>query len=175
LARPSRARRTLPYSGRRRRSAISPRVTAAKPAAVADNEDMIFDQPPAELPVATLVPRDGKTRMRADFYAWVAAKWNWFKPRTVPMLVAAAGMFAVIGSANWLRNYARRAPERLVATQQPVNDALVIGELPDPEPAKIVIEVGPPNAVITLDGKAVDKLPTVELTPGCASSTKLAK
>lgn len=86
---------------------------------------MIFDQPPAELPTATLVPRDGQSRLRADLYAWFAAKWRWFKPRTVPMIVAMLGMLAVIGSANYLRNFARRAPDRLVI-EQPRSELTVI-------------------------------------------------
>ena len=116
LSRPVSRRRTLGYTKRRRRS---PRRERAASTNVVNDEDMIFDQPPAELPVATVVPRDGKSRLRADLLAWVSAKWQWFKPRTVPMIVAFVGMLAVIGSANYLRNYARRAPERLSAKVAP--------------------------------------------------------
>jgi hypothetical protein len=76
---------------------------------------MLFDQPPAELPVATVVPRDARSQIAADLRAWVIAKWDWFKPRTIPMVVAFVGMLAVIGSASYLRDYARRTPERLSA------------------------------------------------------------
>jgi hypothetical protein len=80
---------------------------------------MIFDQPPRELPVATVVSRDSRLQLAADLRTWFAARWRWFKPRTVPLIVAFLGMLAVIGSANWLRNYARREPERLTITSTP--------------------------------------------------------
>ncbi len=130
-SRPSRRRRT--YTRRRVRS---PRRGAANRSAPVNNEDiMIFDQAPAELPVATLIQRDGKSQLRADLYAWFAAKWRWFKPRTVPMIVAFIGMLAVVGSANWLRNYARRAPDRLVIEQTKRSALIVVDAAPAPPPA----------------------------------------
>jgi len=77
---------------------------------------MIFDLPPAKLPVATVVPKDRGTQLAADLRVWLAARWQWFKPRTIPMIVAFVGMLAVIGAATWLRNYARMTPERVVET-----------------------------------------------------------
>ena len=82
-----------------------------------NDEDMIFDQPPAELPVASMVPKDRGMQLAADLRAWLVARWTWFRPRTIPMIVAFIGMLAVIGAATWLRNYARRAPDRIVETQ----------------------------------------------------------
>ena len=123
LSRPSR-RRTLPYSGRRRRPAISRRTKAAAPTNLVNDEDMIFDQPPAELPVATMVPKDRGTQLAADLRAWFAARWQWFKPRTIPMVVAFVGMLAVIGAATYLRNFARRAPDRLAAQPTAVHCAV---------------------------------------------------
>ena len=117
-SRPSSRRRTLPYSGRRRSArTISRRTNAAAPVKLVNDEDMIFDQPPAELPVATMVPKDRGTQIAADLRAWLVARWTWFRPRTIPMIVAFIGMLAVIGAATWLRNYARRAPDRIVETQ----------------------------------------------------------
>lgn len=114
LVRPVSRRRTPAYMRRRRRSAPrkSPAPERAAATEIVKDESMIFDQPPAELPVATLVPREHQTRWRADLMTWLAAKWRWFKPRTVPMVVAFIGMLAVIGSATYLRNYARRTPAR---------------------------------------------------------------
>ncbi len=148
LSRPISRRRTLPYT--RRRRVRRPKAGVA-PATV-DTGDMLFDQP-AELPVATLRPKDTRTQLGADLRAWLAARWRWFKPRTIPMIVAFVGMLAVIGSASWLRNYARAMPERLT-----------------PAPSKIVVKVGPPEATITIDGQVA---PAVELQPlaaGCATS-----
>jgi hypothetical protein len=91
---------------------------------------MIFDLPPAELPVATLVPRESSTRFAFDLRAWFVARWAWFRPRTVPMIVALAGMLAVIASGNYLRNYAQQTPERLQATSN-VEPGTVVFRLSD--------------------------------------------
>lgn len=115
LSRPISDRRTLPYTKRRRARLISSRMADAAREFVVNDEDMIFDPPPAELPVATLRARDIRTKLRADLIAWLSAKWQWFRPRTVPIIVALVGMLAVIGSASYLRNFARPAPERLIA------------------------------------------------------------
>lgn len=74
---------------------------------------MLFDLPPAELPVAKLEPRNARERIAAGLHAWVVAKWRWFKPRTIPMVVALGGLFAVIGSANYLRSVAHDGWERV--------------------------------------------------------------
>jgi hypothetical protein len=127
LRRPISRRRTLPYSGRRKSRAISPRPKAAAPAVSVNDDVMLFDQPPAELPVATIIPKDRSTQLAADLRAWFAARWYWFRPRTIPMVVAFVGMLAVIGAATWLRNYARRAPDRIVE-QQPHDASISLGD-----------------------------------------------
>jgi hypothetical protein len=124
MSRPISRRRTLPYSGRRRRRVISRAPKAAAPEILMNDEDMIFDQPPAQLPVATMVPKDRGTAFAADLRAWLVARWQWFRPRTIPMIVAFVGMLAVIGAATWLRNYARRAPDRIVEQQPQTNISL---------------------------------------------------
>jgi hypothetical protein len=118
MSRPSRKRRTLPYTRRRLVRAISPRPKAAATPGMVNDEVMLFDQPPAELPVATMLPKDRGTQFATELRAWFAARWQWFKPRTIPMIVAFVGMLAVIGAATYLRNFARQAPERLVEQQQ---------------------------------------------------------
>jgi hypothetical protein len=114
-SRPSR-RRTLPYTKRYRRLAADGKAkrSAVAPPVLADDQAMLFDLPPAALPVATVVPKDRGTQLAADLRGWLATRWYWFKPRTIPMIVAFVGMLAVIGAATWLRNYARQAPERVV-------------------------------------------------------------
>ena len=116
-SRPSRRRRTLPYTKRRRVRVISSRPKAAAPTNLVNDEDMLFDQPPAKLPVATMVPKDRSTQFAADLRAWFAARWQWFRPRTIPMIVAFVGMLAVMGAATYLRNFARRTPDRIVEQQ----------------------------------------------------------
>ncbi|MBA3818528.1 MAG: hypothetical protein H0X17_06515 [Deltaproteobacteria bacterium] len=100
---------------------------------------MIFDQPPAKLPVATLVPRESGTQVVADLRAWFVARWRWFRPRTIPMIVAFIGMLAVMGSANYLRNYARQSPERLVHVP-----ALEVGSVTGAAGADGIVIVGGP-------------------------------
>lgn len=74
---------------------------------------MIFDQPPAELPVATLRPRDSGAQLVLDARGWLAARWQWLRPRAIPVVVAFAGMICVLVSASYLRDLAHRPPEQL--------------------------------------------------------------
>ena len=105
-------RRTLPYSGRRSRRRGGAGSARAPRAAAVDNADMIFDQPPAELPVATLRPRDSASQLLLDARGWLAARWQWLRPRAIPVAVAFAGMIGVLVSASYLRDLAHNPPER---------------------------------------------------------------
>lgn len=65
----------------------------------------MFDHGPAEFPVAIAVPREPRARaiaLLANLERWVAARWSWFRPRTVPCAVAGLGMIAVMASAHYL-------------------------------------------------------------------------
>lgn len=121
--RPIGFRRTPPYTIRRVRNRSSRAAKVAAPPPAVNHEDMLFDQPPAELPAATVVSRESRTQLAADARAWASARWRWFRPRTIPLIVAFAGALAVMGSANYLRNYARRAPEQLTVSPQGDVDA----------------------------------------------------
>jgi hypothetical protein len=127
LARPSQQRkRTLSY----RRVVRRRRQNVAVPAAPVNDGDMIFDQPRAELPVATLVPRSRSTQLATGLAGWLTARWHWFRPRTIPMIVAFLGLLAVVGFANYLKTYGREAarPERLTppAVVEPLADAIKV-------------------------------------------------
>jgi hypothetical protein len=74
---------------------------------------MIFDQPPAELPVATLRPQETGARLLLDARSWLASKWRWLRPRSIPVAVAFVGMLAVLTSASYLRELATQPPEQL--------------------------------------------------------------
>jgi hypothetical protein len=76
---------------------------------------MIFDQPPAELPVATVRSRDPGSRLLLDVRRWIVSRWRWLRPRAIPVTVAFAGMLGVLAWASYLRELAHRAPERLPA------------------------------------------------------------
>ncbi|MDQ3296396.1 MAG: hypothetical protein M3619_07425 [Myxococcota bacterium] len=130
-------RRTLPYTARRPRRISKMRAKVAASGSAVNHEDMIFDQPPAELPVATLVPREPSVRLAVDLRAWLVARWRWFRPRTVPMIVAFAGMLAVMGAANYLRNFARQAPERLAVPSTELAPLEVTVTVPAPAPSAV--------------------------------------
>jgi hypothetical protein len=101
-------RRTLPYTRRRRPRRFVWRYS----------EDMIFDQPPGELPIATVRPRASRARIKViagDLERWFGARWSWFRPRTVPVIVAFVGMLAVIGAGRYLSRLAQQRPDRLAA------------------------------------------------------------
>jgi hypothetical protein len=100
---------------------------------------MIFDQPPAELPVATLRPRDTAAQLLLDLRGWLDSKWRWLKPRSIPVAVAFAGMLAVLASAAYLRDLAHRLPE------QPPASVLTTSRACD-HAARLRINVNPPAA-----------------------------
>jgi hypothetical protein len=97
-------KRTLAYTRMRRRSQRrkKSRAFAALPM---QNEVVIFDHGPTVFPVATLRPRDPGTRARVvlgDVQRWLSARWLWFRPRLVPVVVAVLGATLVIASAEYL-------------------------------------------------------------------------
>lgn len=116
-------RRTLPYTRMRRRSRgrVKKQATPA-PVVNTELETMLFDQGPAELPTAAVVPREPRARAVAlveDLKRWVAARWQWFRPRTVPCVVAGLGMLAVMVSADYLAhgNHEQASAPRTVQVQ----------------------------------------------------------
>lgn len=70
---------------------------------------MLFDGT-ADLPTATLRPPASEARHRViagHFYRWLALRWSWLRPRTVPIIVAFFGMLAILGATKYLSAYAR--------------------------------------------------------------------
>jgi hypothetical protein len=106
----NRKRLTFAYTRPRRRPA---RRKEAQHEADVNTEIVAFDHGPAEFPVATVRPRETRGRAvaaLADLQRWMMARWNWFKPRTVPCAVAALGMLAVIASADYLAHHMDQNP-----------------------------------------------------------------
>ena len=106
LPRPGRIwrKRTLAYTRRRRKRSV-PVERRAVPVEPVHHEIVIFDHGPAEFPVAIARPREARGRaiaMLADLSRWLAARWAWFRPRTVPVVVAVIGMLLVLISADYL-------------------------------------------------------------------------
>lgn len=106
-------RRTLPYTIRRPRRGAAVRSSRAPAEPAVNNGGMLFDQPPAELPVATLRPRETGTQLLLDVRGWLAARWRWLRPRSIPVAVAVAGMLGVLASARYLPELAQQPPEQL--------------------------------------------------------------
>lgn len=63
-----------------------------------------------EFPTATLLakqpPRDA---LWTGLRAWFAARWQWLRPRTIPVAVAIASMIAALAATSALTDYARQS------------------------------------------------------------------
>jgi hypothetical protein len=113
-------KRTLAYT-RGRRRASTRRGAQVRTAGAASTDLVLFDpvgqsesgllhlgHGPAEFPVAALRPREARARaiaLVAALQRWLVARWQWFKPRTVPCAVASLGMIAVMVSADYLAHF----------------------------------------------------------------------
>jgi hypothetical protein len=71
---------------------------------------MLFDVRP-QLPVAELHSRTWSASVRARTRAVIAARLAWVRPRLLPLAVATASAFALLGAANYLSNLAREIPD----------------------------------------------------------------
>lgn len=113
-------KRTLAYTRVRPRSYRRGKV-GVKPEPAAHNETVGEFQiwpsshHPAEFPLAIARPHEPGARaiaMLGDLRRWLAARWAWFKPRTVPVIVAAVGMIFVLLSADYLAHAHGDAPAK---------------------------------------------------------------
>jgi hypothetical protein len=97
-------RRPLAYTRLRKRS-YARTIKQARAAGPVNTEIVAFDRGPSEFPVATMRPHDAGARVTALFGAldkWLDARWQWFRPRTVPCAVAGLGMLAVLWFSEYL-------------------------------------------------------------------------
>jgi hypothetical protein len=138
----ARVKRTLPYTGERRAN------SARRPATV-HNGQVLFDRGPAKLPVATIRSHAWSRAAAASrLRGALAASWQWFKPRTVPVIVAGIGACALLAATNYLTNLAREVPAQPtvehVATLrvESVQPAAAITIL-DAEPTQLTIDYRP--------------------------------
>jgi hypothetical protein len=107
---------------RRRPNGKSPRTPRAEGGQRLTHEDqtLIFQTGQVEFPTATLVPHDPTAHAHAlvgEFVRWLAAKWAWLRPRTVPVMFAALGLLAVLESADYLRHVKAAPPHYLQLTK----------------------------------------------------------
>jgi len=101
------SKRTLAYTRMRRKAKSSANKQAHSTGPV-NTEIVLFDHGPAEFPVASMRPRETRGRIVAavaSLQAWLVARWQWLRPRSVPCAVAALGMIAVLAAANYLAHY----------------------------------------------------------------------
>jgi len=70
---------------------------------------MLFDGPPAELPIATLMPGALPARryLAGALARWLAERAAWIAPRTIPLAVAALGLIATLGAVKYAGEWAR--------------------------------------------------------------------
>jgi hypothetical protein len=102
----------LPRTRRRQ----TPRPRSATAAARCDLFGANLEAP-AGLPTATLRRTASQARHRVlggYLKGWIASHWAWLRPRTVPMLVAIAGMFAVLRATGYLSDLAHGDPRPTV-------------------------------------------------------------
>jgi len=66
---------------------------------------------------------------------WLSARWQWLRPRTVPVVVAFIGMCAVMASAHYLSK---------LATEMPPPERMHIQVVPDVAQAGTVTTTPPP-------------------------------
>lgn len=114
-----RFRKKLPFTYTRKRTRRRQKQAHARERA--QGETMAFDHGPAEFPVATMRPREARGQAVAAvaaFQRWLLARWQWFKPRTLPCVVATLGLFAMIGAGDYLAHHLDQpkpeAPQKLM-------------------------------------------------------------
>ena len=62
---------------------------------------MLFDGPRTKLPTATLLASGAQTRRRMDFARWLSLRWDWVRPRTVPLIAAFLGLLLTLGAVKY--------------------------------------------------------------------------
>jgi hypothetical protein len=77
----------------------------------------IFWEGTTEFPIATVRPKNNGHMQYAigALTRWLVARWQWFKPRWLPVAVAALSMFAVVSAADYLAHHmGQKAPPKAV-------------------------------------------------------------
>jgi hypothetical protein len=65
---------------------------------------VLFDEPSAQLPTATLRPIAPQARRRAfvvHLDQWLSVRWNWLRPRMLPLMAAFAGLLLTLGVVKY--------------------------------------------------------------------------
>jgi hypothetical protein len=104
---PRAPRKRLPFSRSRKR-----RLPASS--------GMFWEGTP-EFPIATIRPRDGGHVQYAigALTRWLVARWSWFKPRSIPVVVATLGMVGIVALSDYLAHHIdQKAPVPAAKTSQ---------------------------------------------------------
>ena len=105
---PKYKRRTPAYTSRR---TVPPSGSAARTPVTRNTGRMLFDARPAELPVAELRSKTWAASMRSRLRGKVLGRWQWMRPRLLPLAAATASAFALMGFTDYLSGLAREMPE----------------------------------------------------------------
>jgi len=62
---------------------------------------VLFDGPGSKLPTATLLASRSHTRRRMDLDRWLSLRWDWVRPRAVPLLAAFLGLLLTLGAVKY--------------------------------------------------------------------------
>jgi hypothetical protein len=62
---------------------------------------VLFDGPRSQLPTATLLASGSHTRRRVDIDRWLSLRWDWVRPRAVPLLAAFVGLLLTLGAVKY--------------------------------------------------------------------------
>jgi hypothetical protein len=87
---------------RRRRGSAAHDATHRDEAADAcHTRRVLFDGPRTTLPTATLLASGSQTRRRMDLVRWLSLRWDWVRPRAVPLLAAVVGLMLTLGAVKY--------------------------------------------------------------------------
>ena len=135
---------------------------------------MLFDGPPAELPIATistpgpirpagtarLPPIWGHQLWLGDLDRWLTERYRWIAARTIPLIVAVVSLFAILGAVKYAGLYARTsqlslgvharvadtAPAEATARHGRVQPTMIVVRPLSPHDHYVVLTIDPPDA-----------------------------
>jgi hypothetical protein len=74
---------------------------ACDQASACNTRRVLFDGPRIKLPVATLLATGSQTRRRMDLDRWLSLRWEWVRPRAVPLFAAFVGLLLSLGAVKY--------------------------------------------------------------------------
>jgi len=123
------------FRARKRKLAyVRPRKRVRRRRHIGDDVPSTVPEQPGPLPVATLRNR-GARYWAGD---WLAERWAWLRPRSIPLVVAFLGMIGMLASMRYLSS--------------PKGWSTAVIQLDGPaKTGPVEITVSPPNASVRVD------------------------